>query len=139
MGRRSSSGYFRAMYLAFLEDGAKDWITNLQISLRHTGNEHKLQFHHIFPKAFLKVQYPQLRRTQINDIANLAFIGGKTNRKISDKAPKDYLTKYIDADSSQFEKQCIPTEASLLDKDSYEEFLKARRQLIAERINDLLS
>ena len=139
VGRRSSSGYFRAMYLAFLEDGAKDWITNLKISLRHTGNEHKLQFHHIFPKAFLKVQYPQLRRTQINDIANLAFIGGKTNRKISDKAPKDYLTKYIDADSSQFEKQCIPTEASLLDKDSYEEFLKARRQLIAERINDLLS
>ena len=54
VGRRSSSGYFRAMFLAFQEDGAKDWTSNLEISLKHAGNEHKLQFHHIFPKAFLR-------------------------------------------------------------------------------------
>lgn len=139
VGRRSSSGYFRAMYLAFLEDGAKDWTTNLKISLRHTGSEHKLQFHHIFPKAFLRTHYPHLRRTQINDISNLAFIGGKTNRQISDKAPKDYLSKYIEKDQSQFENQCIPTNINLLGKESFDEFIQERRRLIANRINKLLS
>jgi hypothetical protein len=139
IGRRSSSGYFRAMYLAFLEDGAKDWTTNLKISLRHTGSEHKLQFHHIFPKAFLKIHYPHLRRTQINDIANLAFIGGKTNRQISDKAPQEYLSKYIEKDPLQFQHQCIPIEPALLGKGSFDEFIQERRKLIANRINELLS
>lgn len=139
VGRRSSSGYFRAMYLAFLEDGAKDWTTNLQISLRHRGSEDKLQFHHIFPKAFLKTHYPQLRRTQVNDISNLAFIGGKTNRQISDKAPQDYLSKYIDKDKEPFINQCIPLEKHLLGKESFDEFMQARRKLIVQRINKLLS
>jgi len=140
VGRRSSSGYFRAMYLAFLEDGAKDWTTDLAISLRHSGSEHKLQFHHIFPKALLRREFPGMRRAQINDISNLAFIGGKTNRQIRDKAPADYLVEMLTKREfdSELQKQCIPTEKSLLEQDSFEEFLKERRRLVAMRINELL-
>jgi hypothetical protein len=50
--------------------------------------EHRLQFHHIFPKAILKGSYTQ---READDIANLAFIGGKTNRSISDKDPRLYF------------------------------------------------
>jgi len=140
VGRRSSSGYFRAMYLAFLEDGAKDWTTDLAISLRHSGSEHKLQFHHIFPKALLRREFPGMRRAQINDISNLAFIGGKTNRQIRDKAPADYLVEMLTKREfdSELQKQCIPTEKSLLEQDSFEEFLKERRRLVTMRINELL-
>jgi len=52
--------------------------------------QHRLQFHHVIPKALLTKKAGVTRR-EADDIANLAFIGGKTNRAISDKAPALYL------------------------------------------------
>jgi hypothetical protein len=139
-GRSTNSGYFKAMFIAFREDGAKDWSSKLEISVKHRGNEDKLQFHHIFPKAFLKINYPELRRNQVNDISNLAFIGGRTNREISAKAPSDYLKKIIESkDVELLNLQAIPTEGEILDEYSYEDFLIKRRKLIVKRVNKLLS
>lgn len=139
-GKSTNSGYFKAMFIAFREDGAKDWSSKLEISVKHRGTEDKLQFHHIFPKAFLKQNYPELRRNQVNDISNLAFIGGRTNREISAKAPSDYLKKIIESKDVQLlNLQAIPTEGEILDEYSYDDFLLKRRKLIAKRINELLS
>ena len=139
-GKSTNSGYFKAMFIAFREDGAKDWSSKLEISVKHRGIEDKLQFHHIFPKAFLKQNYPELRRNQVNDISNLAFIGGRTNREISAKAPSDYLKKIIESKDVQLlNLQAIPTEGEILDEYSYDDFLLKRRKLIAKRINELLS
>ena len=140
IGKTISSGYFKAMFIAFREDGAKDWYSKLEISVKHRGNEDKLQFHHIFPKAFLKQNYPDLRRNQVNDISNLAFIGGKTNREISAKPPAVYLKKIIESkDVELLNLQAIPTESEILDEYSYDEFLLKRRKSIVKRINELLS
>jgi hypothetical protein len=140
IGKTVSSGYFKAMFIAFREDGAKDWYSKLEISVKHRGNEDKLQFHHIFPKAFLKQNYPDLRRNQVNDISNLAFIGGKTNREISAKPPAEYLKKIIDSkDVELLNLQAIPTEGEILDEYSYDDFLLKRRKTIVKRINKLLS
>ena len=140
IGKTVSSGYFKAMFIAFREDGAKDWYSKLEISVKHRGNEDKLQFHHIFPKAFLKQHYPDLRRNQVNDISNLAFIGGKTNREISAKPPAEYLKKIIDSkDVELLILQAIPTEGEILDTYSYDDFLLKRRKTIVKRINKLLS
>ena len=140
IGKTVSSGYFKAMFIAFREDGAKDWYSKLEISVKHRGNEDKLQFHHIFPKAFLKQNYPDLRRNQVNDISNLAFIGGKTNREISAKPPAEYLKKIIESkDVELLDLQAIPTEGEILDEYSYDDFLLKRRKVIVARINTLLS
>jgi len=140
IGKTVSSGYFKAMFIAFREDGAKDWYSKLEISVKHRGNEDKLQFHHIFPKAFLKQHYPDLRRNQVNDISNLAFIGGKTNREISAKPPAEYLKKIIESrDVELLNLQAIPTEGEILDTYSYDDFLLKRRKTIVKRINKLLS
>lgn len=139
-GKSTNSGYFKAMFIAFREDGAKDWSSKLEISVKHRGNEDKLQFHHIFPKAFLRQNYPELRRNQVNDISNLAFIGGRTNREISAKAPSDYLKKIIESkDVELLNLQAIPTEGEILDEYSYDDFLVKRRKLIVKRINELIS
>lgn len=139
LGKSSNSGYFKAMFIAFREDGAKDWSSKLEISVKHRGNEDKLQFHHIFPKAFLKQNYPDLRRNQVNDISNLAFIGGRTNREISAKAPSEYLKKIIESkDVDLLNSQLIPTDGDILDEYSYDEFLLKRRKAIVKRINELL-
>ena len=140
IGKTVSSGYFKAMFIAFREDGAKDWYSKLEISVKHRGNEDKLQFHHIFPKAFLRQNYPDLRRNQVNDISNLAFIGGKTNREISAKPPAEYLKKIIESkDVELLDLQAIPTEGEILDEYSYDDFLLKRRRSIVKRINKLLS
>ena len=138
-GKTSNGGYFKAMYLAFKEDEAKDWVTNLEISTKHSGTEDKLQFHHIFPKAFLRENYSDLSRPQVNDIANLAFIGAKTNQQIGSQAPVKYLSKmFPDRNYSALVDQAIPTDLAFLGTDNYEAFIQRRRELVVKRINKLL-
>src|SRR6266702_3604088 len=127
---------FKAMFLAFRAAGAKDWRSNLAIALDHSGSHHRLQFHHIFPKAVLKSAYTT---READDISNLAFISGKTNRAISDKQPSSYFPPLIEKSGTiVFENQCIPTKGALLGVNSYKSFLQARRSLIAKRINKFL-
>lgn len=135
-GRNQRSALFKTMFLAFRAAGAKDWNSNLLIALDNSGSQHRLQFHHIFPKALLKGIYT-LRET--DDIANLAFIGGGTNRRISDKPPAVYFLPLIQkAGESSFRAQCIPLDPAFLDVLKYKEFLAERRISIAARLNEFL-
>ena len=135
-GRNQRSALFKTMFLAFRAAGAKDWRSNLTIALDHSGAQHHLQFHHIFPKAVLKASYTS---READDIANLAFIGGKTNRNISDKPPAVYFPAQLEKlGNAAFAVQCIPTEPPLLDTATYKTFLTRRRELIALRLNAFL-
>jgi hypothetical protein len=135
-GRNRRSALFKTMFLAFRASGAKDWQSNLAISIDHSGSHHRLQFHHIFPKAQLKKTYTS---READDIANLAFIGGKTNRAISDKPPSKYLPPLMEKHGmTTFEAQAIPTGPGLLEIETYKNFLVRRRELIAERLNAFL-
>lgn len=132
-GRNQRSALFKTMFLAFRAAGAKDWRSHLTIALDHSGAQHRLQFHHIFPKAVLKTSFTA---READDIANLAFIGGKTNRAISDKVPAVYLPPLVDQlGEPAFAAQCIPVEASLLEVESYKAFLLERRKRIATALN----
>ncbi|PBS12395.1 hypothetical protein CMZ82_09565 [Lysobacteraceae bacterium NML93-0792] len=135
-GRNQRSALFKTMFLAFHEAGATDWRSNLRISLDHKGSQDRLQFHHIFPKAVLRAAGRSQR--EADDIANLSFISGKTNRQISDKAPAVYLSKYRDEGLEGLRKQCIPVEPELLEIDDYSNFLHKRRRLISVRLNEFL-
>jgi hypothetical protein len=135
-GRTQRSAVFKTMFLAFRAAGATDWRSQLAIALDHSGSEHRLQFHHIFPKAILK---GSVTGREADDIANLCFIAGKTNRQISDKAPEKYFPELIaKAGTSAFQAQCIPTSPSILGIGSYKTFLQERRKLIADRLNQFL-
>ena len=137
IGRNRRSAIFKTMFLAFRAMGAKDWSSNLTISIDHTGTAHQLQFHHIFPKAYLKAQGYQSK--DADDIANFAFIGGKTNRQISDKAPSDYFPNIKSKSGLEpFNLQCIPHDSEILEGKSYKEFLAKRRLLISECLNRFL-
>ena len=124
------------MFLAFRDAGARDWQSNLAIALGHRGAQHRLQFHHIFPKAVLKGSY---NAREADDIANLAFIAGKTNRQISDKPPSQYLPALIESSGrAPFDAQCIPTEVGLLEVKGYKDFLAERRKVVSRRLNEFL-
>lgn len=135
-GRSQRSALFKTMFLAFQAAGAKDWRSQVAIALDHSGSQHKLQFHHIFPKAVLKGNYTG---READDIANLCFIAGKTNRQISDKPPERYFPEIIGKSGlAAFEAQCIPTEPSLLGIAGYNAFLERRRGLVAKHLNHFL-
>jgi hypothetical protein len=135
VGRTSRSGAFKTMFLAFRKDNARDWSTNLAISPKHSGAADKIEYHHIFPKAYLRKVRPDVPRASVDDIANLAFISGATNRKISSKAPSEYRKPFpIEA----FEAQQIDFKDGLDSPDRFEDFSKQRRALVAKRINKFL-
>lgn len=135
-GRNQRSALFKTMFLAFHAGGARDWRSNLAIALDHSGSHHKLQFHHIYPKAVLKASY---KAREADDIANLCFISGKTNRQISDKTPAEYFPGLIQkVGQAAFDAQKIPTDKSVLQVESYKTFLASRRTMIASRLNEFL-
>ena len=135
-GRNQRSALFKTMFLAFRAGGARDWSSNLSIALGHRGAQHRLQFHHIFPKAILRESYTT---READDIANLAFIGGKTNRQIRDKSPDQYFPGLLEKSGpAPFDAQCIPTDGDLLSTEAYKRFLAKRRQLVSQQLNAFL-
>lgn len=136
VGRNQRSSLFKMMFIAFKAQGAQDWKTSVGISLDHGGQQDAMQFHHIFPKAFLK---GHVLSREIDDLANLAFISATTNNWIRAKSPETYIPQFIDErGKGLFDSQCIPTDLHLLNRDSYNEFLEARRSLIAAELNKYL-
>lgn len=135
--RNTRSAYFKVMFMAFRAAGAKDWRNRIKIAPNSSGIKLSLQFHHIFPKS--RQREIDCSKTLINDISNMAFISGKTNRWINNRKPSDYLPRLVsEMGKAELEKQCIPVDKELWKLNSYEDFLRQRRALIADRLNDYL-
>jgi hypothetical protein len=132
-GRTSQSPLFRSFFIACKQKNARDWNSGIGISIHNLGAEHKLQYHHIFPKATLK---NTRQRYEIDDMANLSFISSKTNQSISAKQPQEYLPEVLDKFGDDLLKaQCIPLDDSLWQLSSYDAFLDERRRLIVDVVN----
>jgi len=137
VGRGIQSSLFAAAYLAFKDAGAKDWISGLGLSMHHEGKMHDIEYHHIFPKSLLA--HHGYEKANINEIANMAFISGRANRKILNKEPKLYLPTIIAEQGEQaLAVHSIPIDPKLWELDAFPQFLEWRRQRIAERVNALL-
>jgi hypothetical protein len=135
-GRGVNSPLFSLAYLALKDAGARDWYSGLGISLTHMGRLHFIQWHHIIPKSLLKGDY---ETGEINEIANMAFITGQTNRRISNKDAVQYLADVVKKQGADtLESQCVPTDPALWSTERYREFLQFRREALAQRMNDFI-
>jgi len=79
-------------------------------------------------------------KKEINEIANFAFIGGKTNRQILNKEPVVYLEKEIIAKKGEeaIKLQLIPLDRKLWEIANFREFLGWRRKAISDEINNFM-
>ena len=135
VNRSIRSPFFSMLYFVFKHKGVKDWWSGLKLSDKHTGSAHTIQYHHIFPKSLLK----EYEKKEVNEIANMAFIGGKANRSITNKEPKDYMEKIAQEQKEEaLTSQLIPTDRGMWEISMYREFLSFRRQAIAEEINNFM-
>ena len=102
---------------------------------------------HIFPKAVLQEHLmkkyendsSQVKKL-VNDIGNMAFLSKVSNIKKGKTPPDEYFPPIIQQHGDEVLKaQYISTEPSLWALDRYEDFLKMRRQDIADAINNLMN
>jgi len=130
--RGTNSPFFSLAYLALKDAGAVDWFSGLKLSLAHQGKLHYIQWHHIFPKSLLKDMF---EKEEINEIANMAFISQRANGSISNKMPAEYL---LELDKNRLRLQLVSQRKRLLELNSYRNFLKVRRRLLAIRMNQFI-
>lgn len=136
--RGANSPLFSLSYLALKDAGAKDWFSGLGLSLTHQGRLHFIQWHHIFPKALLKEN--GFETGEINEIANMAFITGQTNRKLGRKEPAYYFPSIVKEQGEiALTSQEVPTDSVLHHVANYREFLAYRREALAKRMNEFIA
>lgn len=135
-GKSARSPIFSTLFLALKAQGAKDWQSGIGISLAHQGKLHYIQYHHIFPKSRLKDTY---EKKEVNELANLAFIAGGTNRRISNKLPAVYFPDIVEKRGVEaLQSQAVPIDNNLWEIGNYRDFLSARRAALTTQLNAFL-
>jgi hypothetical protein len=133
-GKNAASGLFNLLFVHALKSGAVDWSTGMKIHLTPMTTGFKIEYHHFFPKAQMK---NRTGKELWNSLANLTFITAKTNKEISDRLPEEYV-EALGLTAEHFDQQLLPSDRDLLKVANFEDFLKARRLLQAQALNDLI-
>lgn len=109
---------------------------------QNMGKRYQLELDHIFPYSKLKkAGYGKGNRVKYalaQEFTNRAILTQIANRAKSDTDAAEYLASVEARFPGALELQCIPTDPNLWELDRYEEFLEARRQLLAEQLNAFL-
>jgi len=140
-GRTKMHPLYRMVYVLAKSRGATDWFNGIPLYVPPSG-PYAIHSHHIFPKSLLYSERggyePEnhLHKKIVNEIANRAFLTGPTNLGIGDQAPSEYLPTVAEQYPGALEKQFVPIDPNLWTLERYEDFLAARRQLMADAIND---
>jgi hypothetical protein len=140
-GRWTQHPLYRMTYVTAKIQGAADWFNGVSLGTTH-GKAYRVHSHHIFPTSVLYRNGfdsdNHLHRKLVNEIANRAFLTADTNLDLSNTLPEDYLPQVEQKYPGALVKQFIPMNPELWQVDRYLDFLAARRELIACRINDYM-
>lgn len=133
-GRTRKSPFLRLLQLRATQHAAKSWVSNRAITWDPNHNGLGVEVHHIFPKAWMRKQ-KRSRHQEIDTLANFAFLSKWDNINISDDDPAIYLAK---ADEAVLRAQWIPLDSTLWFADRFDDFCRARRELLARALNEML-
>ena len=138
-GRTAQHPLYRLTLIISKAHGAVDWFNGVPLGVTH-GSAYAMHSHHVFPQGLLyrsgwdSDNY--MHRQAVNEIANRAFLTAASNMSLADANPADYLpeveSKYPGALASQF----IPMDPILWHVTRYRDFLEARRELLALKMNE---
>jgi hypothetical protein len=113
------------------------------MSLRkNMGKKYQLELDHIFPFSRLKgAGYGKENRVKYalaQEFTNRGLLTQVANRSKAAMDPAVYLAEVARKFPHALELQCIPTDTTLWQLANYEQFLEARRKLLASHINAFL-
>ncbi len=140
-GRGAQHPLYRMTFILAKAHGAVDWFNGAPLGTTH-GKPYHIHSHHIFPVSILYKNgfdsENHLHRKIVNEIANRAFLTSTTNQSLSNTHPEKYLPLVEEKYPGALAKQFIPEDPLLWKIDRYEDFLQARRELIARKINEYM-
>ena len=140
-GRGAGHPLYRMSLVLAKARGAVDWFNGASLT-NPIGDAYRIHSHHIFPQSKLYDQGyssdSHLDRQMVNAIANRAFLTGATNLSIGNRLPEDYLPEVEERYPGALDSQSIPIDPQLWRLDRYRDFLKSRRELLANRLNSLM-
>lgn len=123
---------FPMTYAVACRRGARDWFTGAPLVARARG---EVVVHPIFPRAVLEEAGVPRRRH--DEVANLAFLAERPGVQATSLPPEAYLPDVLAADPKRLEAQSVPLDPALWRVDRYDDFLAARRAMLADAINRL--
>ncbi len=140
-GRATTHPLFGLMKWYFKSQNAMCFTTGLGIH-ETMGEQYKLEHDHIFPYSGLKKagygKGNRIKYALAQEMTNRAILTQLANRGKSATSAAEYLTEVKKTHPKALEKQCIPLDEELWEIDRYEDFLVARRKLLAEQLNQFL-
>ena len=146
-GSPSKNVMLLLMYVLMQQRGARDFGSGRQPTLSDIAPEN-LQIHHIFPFNYMMNDKTALRfrdehydtpaeyRADVNDIANMTFLGQDRNVSIGDAPPFEYLP--LETRKTLRQAHFIPEDKSLWHPSKFDKFLAARREMISKAANSML-
>ncbi|OMF12827.1 hypothetical protein BK131_16400 [Paenibacillus amylolyticus] len=136
-----SNSYIKAILLLMSKETPLDLTNGIKIDTGLALSVYnKKEYHHIFPKSFLKNQF-DLDDDKINVIGNYCFLPSSSNKVISDKKPSIYFKEIIPQEDVKkiLESNLIPTVSTIYENDDYNAFLDARSNLLMEKVEIYIS
>ncbi len=107
------------------------------------GKKYSLEWDHIFPYSVLKEKgYDKNNKYKYSlaqEITNRAVLTQIANRKKSNELAENYLKEVKEKFPSALKLQLIPEKEFLWKLENFEEFLKTRREMLAQALNDFLN
>lgn len=134
--QRKNSPYMLMAYVLARQNQAQDWFTGIAIGNSQSNDEYHL--HHIFPKTALAGKYHLRKDSRILDqVANLVFLTTPVvSKNVVNRLPSKYLPEM---EKQHLVAQSVPLESDYWELERFEDFLRRRREMLANAINQLLS
>lgn len=136
LGWSTGTRFYPMTYMLTRVQHAKDWETGVELSNHMLGRMSRLEVHHIFPKSLL--YDAGYAKSDVNQIANFTFLTQETNLKVSNRDPAEYIPEFVEKQPGAVESHWIPMDPELWKIERYQDFLAARRELLARSANEFL-
>lgn len=138
-GFNMSSIATKTFILLLAQSRPLNFIQGTNISLENVLSQgNRKEFHHIFPKAYLKSFDDRYKDEQINCLANFSILSRTDNNKIKDQPPSKYRFE-MPLDNQVLENILVTHFCSTeMFNDDYDSFLNSRSKVLLERAKRLL-
>jgi hypothetical protein len=115
------------------QQSPRSFISGNKIDLRKVLKEYnRNEFHHIYPKAFLKGMNSEIDESCL---ANICFLSKSDNNTISGLSPSEYRKKLPSDILSILKSNMLPENTFA---DNYMKFVEERSQILQENAKKLL-
>lgn len=142
----------RAFLLLLAQKEPRDLLYGNKVDVDRALSRYNLkEYHHIFPVDHLKQTG---HSKNVSSICNFCFLPSNINKKVSNRAPSDYLfghtlskglfdvqrSEYLDPSirTAVFESNLLPLDESIYVENRFQDFLKERAKIVLEFLDSII-